>query len=126
MIDFGKSVAASIVEKAADGSALLHFHGTEPVELLLERAGRMPPPPLLRPDGQRTRTIKPTIRRCSREEGAGCADSGAPFHAAAPGALDERGIRRETLTLHVGAGTFLPVKSEDTSSHVMHPSGVDR
>jgi S-adenosylmethionine:tRNA ribosyltransferase-isomerase len=35
-------------------------------------------------------------------------------------ALDARGIGRETLTLHVGAGTFLPVKAEDTSGHKMH------
>jgi S-adenosylmethionine:tRNA ribosyltransferase-isomerase len=34
--------------------------------------------------------------------------------------LDERGVKRETLTLHVGAGTFLPVKSDDTASHRMH------
>jgi S-adenosylmethionine:tRNA ribosyltransferase-isomerase len=34
--------------------------------------------------------------------------------------LDAAGIRRETLTLHVGAGTFLPVKTEDTDGHVMH------
>src|SRR5690242_19053347 len=44
-IDFGGHVAASVVEKAEDGSALLHFHGEESVELLLERAGRMPLPP---------------------------------------------------------------------------------
>ncbi|MET0270491.1 MAG: S-adenosylmethionine:tRNA ribosyltransferase-isomerase, partial [Sphingomonas sp.] len=35
-------------------------------------------------------------------------------------ALDEAGVERETLTLHVGAGTFLPVKAEDTAAHVMH------
>ena len=35
-------------------------------------------------------------------------------------ALNERGVHRETLTLHVGAGTFLPVKSDDTSGHKMH------
>jgi S-adenosylmethionine:tRNA ribosyltransferase-isomerase len=35
-------------------------------------------------------------------------------------ALDARGITRETLTLHVGAGTFLPVKAEDTDDHQMH------
>jgi S-adenosylmethionine:tRNA ribosyltransferase-isomerase len=34
--------------------------------------------------------------------------------------LDNRGIARETLTLHVGAGTFLPVKTEDTTTHKMH------
>src|SRR5262249_39740965 len=46
-IDFGAGVHASVVEKANDGSAMLHFHGTEPVELLLERAGRMPLPPYI-------------------------------------------------------------------------------
>ena len=35
-------------------------------------------------------------------------------------ALDARGVKRETLTLHVGAGTFLPVKSERVADHVMH------
>src|SRR5512146_1193801 len=40
-IDFGEGVAASVVEKREDGSALLFFHGEEPVEFLLERAGRM-------------------------------------------------------------------------------------
>ena len=35
-------------------------------------------------------------------------------------ALDERGVKREMLTLHVGAGTFLPVKSDDTTHHKMH------
>ena len=44
-IEFGEHVSASLVEKHEDGSALLHFHGDEPVELLLERAGRMPLPP---------------------------------------------------------------------------------
>jgi S-adenosylmethionine:tRNA ribosyltransferase-isomerase len=34
--------------------------------------------------------------------------------------LDERGVQRETLTLHVGAGTFMPVKADDTAGHRMH------
>src|SRR5690348_9259765 len=46
-IDFGEGVAAAVVDKSEDGSALLHFHGHEPVELLLERAGRMPLPPYI-------------------------------------------------------------------------------
>src|SRR5437764_8810176 len=46
-IDFDEGVAASVVDKADDGSALLRFHGEEPIELLLERAGRMPLPPYI-------------------------------------------------------------------------------
>src|SRR3954471_20574423 len=44
-IDFGEGVTASMVDKFEDGSALLRFGGDEPVELLLERVGRMPLPP---------------------------------------------------------------------------------
>ena len=58
---------ASVVEKTDDGSALLHFHGEEPVELLLERAGRMPLPPYIASQPrQPTRPTAPIIRRCSR------------------------------------------------------------
>jgi len=122
IIDFGEGVAASVVDKAPDGSALIYFHGTEPVELLFERAGRMPLPPYIasrRPADEDDKADYQTM--FAREEGAVAAPTAAlHFTPRLLEALDERGIRRETLTLHVGAGTFLSVKSEDTSSHVMH------
>jgi len=121
-IDFGGGVAASVVEKAEDGSALLHFGGDEPVELLLERAGRMPLPPYIaskRPADEADRADYQTM--FAREEGAVAAPTAAlHFTPRLLEALDAREIGRETLTLHVGAGTFLPVKSEDTSGHKMH------
>lgn len=121
-IDFGAGVHASVVEKFGDGSALLHFHGDEPVELLLERAGRMPLPPYIaskRPADEKDRADYQTM--FAREEGAVAAPTAAlHFTERLLDAMDARGIGRETLTLHVGAGTFLPVKSEDTAGHVMH------
>jgi len=121
-IDFGECVHASVVDKAEDGSALLHFHGEEPVELLLERAGRMPLPPYIaskRPADAEDRADYQTM--FAREEGAVAAPTAAlHFTPELLNALDERGIGRETLTLHVGAGTFLPVKADDTSGHRMH------
>ena len=121
-IDFGEGVAASVVEKADDGSALLHFHGEEPVEVLLERAGRMPLPPYIasrREIDAADREDYQTI--FAREEGAVAAPTAAlHFTPRLLQALDERGIARETLTLHVGAGTFLPVKSERIEEHKMH------
>jgi S-adenosylmethionine:tRNA ribosyltransferase-isomerase len=121
-IDFGEGVAASVVEKGADGSAMLHFHGEEPVELLLERAGRMPLPPYI----ASRRAIDESDREdyqtmFARKEGAVAAPTAAlHFTPRLLEALDARGIRRETLTLHVGAGTFLPVKSEKIEEHKMH------
>jgi S-adenosylmethionine:tRNA ribosyltransferase-isomerase len=122
IIDFGAGVSASVVERSEDGSTLLHFHGEEPVELLLERAGRMPLPPYIaskRPADEEDRADYQTI--FAREEGAVAAPTAAlHFTPRLLDALHEHGIGRETLTLHVGAGTFLPVKAEDTSGHKMH------
>jgi S-adenosylmethionine:tRNA ribosyltransferase-isomerase len=57
----------------------------------------------------------------ARREGAVAAPTaGLHFTQGLLGALDAAGIERLTLTLHVGAGTFLPVKVEDTRDHVMH------
>jgi S-adenosylmethionine:tRNA ribosyltransferase-isomerase len=121
-IDFGKGVHASVVDKAEDGSALLHFHGDEPVEILLERAGRMPLPPYIaskRAADEEDRADYQTM--FAREDGAVAAPTAAlHFTERLLEALGARGIGRETLTLHVGAGTFLPVKAEDTSGHRMH------
>jgi S-adenosylmethionine:tRNA ribosyltransferase-isomerase len=121
-IDFGEGVAASVVEKADDGSALLHFHGQEPIELLLERAGRMPLPPYIasrRETDDADREDYQTI--FAREEGAVAAPTAAlHFTSRLLEALDQREIGRETLTLHVGAGTFLPVTSERNYEHKMH------
>jgi S-adenosylmethionine:tRNA ribosyltransferase-isomerase len=121
-IDFGVGVSASVIEKTEDGSALLQFHGDEPVELLLERAGRMPLPPYIaskRPADVDDRADYQTM--FAREEGAVAAPTAAlHFTPRLINALHARGIGRETLTLHVGAGTFLPVKAEDTNGHQMH------
>ena len=121
-IEFGERVAASVAEKAEDGSALLHFHGEEPVEVLLERAGRMPLPPYIaskRAADDEDRSDYQTM--FAREEGAVAAPTAAlHFTERLIAAVAERGIGRETLTLHVGAGTFLPVKADDTADHRMH------
>ena len=57
----------------------------------------------------------------AREEGAVAAPTASlHFTERLIAALDGAGIGRETLTLHVGAGTFLPVKADDTDDHRMH------
>ncbi|HEY0164303.1 MAG TPA: tRNA preQ1(34) S-adenosylmethionine ribosyltransferase-isomerase QueA, partial [Sphingomicrobium sp.] len=121
-IDFGEGVAASALERGEDGAFLLQFHGDEPVEVLLERAGRMPLPPYIaskRPADAADADDYQTM--FAREEGAVAAPTAAlHFTERLLAALDERGVGRETLTLHVGAGTFLPVKADDTEAHRMH------
>ncbi|MFN3944077.1 MAG: tRNA preQ1(34) S-adenosylmethionine ribosyltransferase-isomerase QueA [Allosphingosinicella sp.] len=121
-IDFGNGVAAVAGEKTADGAVLLTFEGDEPVELLLERAGRMPLPPYIAARRETdARDAEDYQTMFAREEGAVAAPTAAlHFTPRLMAALAEAGIAHETLTLHVGAGTFLPVKAEDTDDHVMH------
>ena len=122
VVEFGNGVHATVADRDEEGAVLLHFEGEDPVEILLERAGRMPLPPYIasrRPADQQDRDDYQTM--FAREEGAVAAPTAALHFT--PGLierLEENGIRRETLTLHVGAGTFLPVKAEDTSEHKMH------
>ena len=121
-IDFGEGVVASLVEKKEDGSALISFHGEEPVELMLERAGRMPLPPYIASRREIDEADRDDYQTMfAREEGAVAAPTAAlHFTHELLERLDARGIGRETLTLHVGAGTFLPVKSEKIEDHQMH------
>jgi len=121
-IDFGAGVGAIASHRAEDGSYALTFAGDEPVERLLDRAGQMPLPPYIaarRPTDARDAEDYQTM--FAAREGAVAAPTAAlHFTPALMAALADAGIEHATLTLHVGAGTFLPVKASDTADHRMH------
>ncbi len=122
VIDFGQDVLAQAEERFADGSFVLNFQGTEPLEVLLDRAGSMPLPPYIASkrdidarDAQDYQTI------FAEKNGAVAAPTAAlHFTDKLLASLGDVGIGTEILTLHVGAGTFLPVKANDTNDHQMH------
>jgi S-adenosylmethionine:tRNA ribosyltransferase-isomerase len=122
VLDFGSDVSAIAQTRNEDGSFLLHFAGEEPVELLLDRAGTVPLPPYIaskRDIDARDRDDYQTM--FAREAGAVAAPTASlHFTPALMAGLEAAGIVHETLTLHVGAGTFLPVKADDTDDHKMH------
>ncbi len=121
-VDFGQGVTAIAEDRLDDGSFVLAFEGEEPVETLIERAGRMPLPPYIaakRPTDARDADDYQTM--FAKEKGAVAAPTAAlHFTPGLMAALDQAGVATETLTLHVGAGTFLPVKVDDTDAHRMH------
>lgn len=119
----GSELAIAVAsDRGADGSFALDFLGDEPVELLLDRVGRIPLPPYIaakRPTDARDADDYQTM--FAREKGAVAAPTAAlHFTPDLLAALGEAGIGHTTLTLHVGAGTFLPVKADDTADHAMH------
>ncbi|HOX33956.1 MAG TPA: tRNA preQ1(34) S-adenosylmethionine ribosyltransferase-isomerase QueA, partial [Spirochaetales bacterium] len=89
-------------------------------EAYLERVGHVPLPPYIKRDDrpadeERYQTVY------SRAVGsAACPTAGLHFTEELLAALDGRGVERATLTLHVGMGTFLPVRSENVEDHAMH------
>lgn len=122
VVTFTDGVSATAERRLPDGSYVLHFAGDDPVEVLLDRAGQMPLPPYIasrRATDAQDRADYQTM--FAREDGAVAAPTAAlHFTPRLTNALAAAGIGSETLTLHVGAGTFLPVKAEDTADHAMH------
>ena len=122
IVDFGQGVTAVAEARHEDGSFTLMFIGDEPVEVLLERAGTMPLPPYIagkRPTDAQDHSDYQTM--FAEKDGAVAAPTASlHFTPALMAAVAAAGIGTATLTLHVGAGTFLPVKVDDTSKHKMH------
>jgi S-adenosylmethionine:tRNA ribosyltransferase-isomerase len=122
LVEFAAGVSALAEERFADGSWTLAFAGEEPVEILLERAGQVPLPPYIagkRAIDEQDKSDYQTM--FAAKDGAVAAPTAAlHFTPGLMAALQEQGIGHETLTLHVGAGTFLPVKADDTADHQMH------
>ena len=98
----------------------LEFDGDEPVIDVLERLGHMPLPPYMeRSDEAADRERYQTV--FAREKGAVAAPTaGLHFDDALLAKIDALGVSRAMLTLHVGAGTFQPVRVDNIDEHVMH------
>jgi S-adenosylmethionine:tRNA ribosyltransferase-isomerase len=92
----------------------------EELERALARAGRLPLPPYIRREpGERDRERYQTILATSPGSAA-APTAGLHFTPALLQRLEAKGIERTTVTLHVGPGTFLPVRAERLDDHRMH------
>ncbi|WP_054311091.1 tRNA preQ1(34) S-adenosylmethionine ribosyltransferase-isomerase QueA [Mesorhizobium sp. 1M-11] len=114
---------ATVLEKRDGGEVLLGFDLSSAfLDEALHAVGHIPLPPYIaskRDDDARDLSDYQTIY--AREEGAVAAPTaGLHFTPDLFAGLDARGIERQFVTLHVGAGTFLPVKADDTADHKMH------
>ncbi|UJW73732.1 tRNA preQ1(34) S-adenosylmethionine ribosyltransferase-isomerase QueA [Rhizobium sp. SL42] len=114
---------ATVAEKGEAGEIDLAFDLSGPdLDQAIATVGHIPLPPYIaakRPEDEKDRQDYQTIY--AREEGAVAAPTaGLHFTPDLFARLDAAGIERHFVTLHVGAGTFLPVKADDTADHKMH------
>ena len=122
IVSFGEGLTGEVAARGDDGAILWNFLCEGPLEAALDAVGNMPLPPYIAgkratdaQDAQDYQTLH------AQKDGAVAAPTaGLHFTPELWAALAARGIGRETLTLHVGAGTFLPVKAERLEDHRMH------
>ena len=117
------SLTATLTGKGETGEVTLEFAlGGAELDEAIKAHGAMPLPPYIeskREPEARDRTDYQTVY--ATVDGAVAAPTaGLHFTEKLLQDLSDRGVTIERVTLHVGAGTFLPVKAEDTSGHVMH------
>ncbi len=122
VIGFADALSARVL-RIADGELVVQFDSTgADFDAALAQVGAMPLPPYiaaLRPPDEADREDYQTV--WARNSGAVAAPTASlHFDAELLARLAERGVRFAHVTLHVGAGTFLPVKVEDVTTHKMH------
>ena len=127
-VRFAEEAEGRVVGRMQDSMLLEFPHGCD-VDALLDRQGEVPLPPYIRAaaegrpaaeDGERYQTIY------ARSRGAVAAPTaGLHFTKDLFARLDEKGIRRVFLTLHVGPGTFLPIRNTDARHHRVPPEWFD-
>ena len=120
VIAIAEDFAAEVVAKDGMEVRLRFSAGGADLMEALHRHGRMPLPPYIRREADAQDAEDYQTVFASREGAVAAPTAGLHFTPELLAALDARGIRRVPVTLHVGAGTFLPVKVEDVSEHRMH------
>ena len=117
-----EGLSAEVAERRDDGSVVLAFDRSGAAFLAaLEQSGIVPLPPYIRGGTADARDRADYQTMFARRDGSVAAPTaGLHFTPALVAALSEAGIATAGVTLHVGAGTFQPVRVDDTDSHVMH------
>ncbi len=121
--DGDAKLSATVLAREPDGSVALRFNcAGEDFAAALQRAGVLALPPYIdRPAGPRAEDAGDYQTMFAAHDGAVAAPTaGLHFTPVLRAALEQRGVTLVTVTLHVGVGTFLPVRTDDLSQHHMH------
>jgi len=119
IIDFSDEFSVEVKQKHENGEVDLEWN-TENWQGCLTRYGKMPLPPYIKRDAESGDRQSYQTTYAQKDGAVAAPTAGLHFTKELLEKLDKRGIEQSYITLHVGAGTFLPVKSEDTEAHVMH------
>lgn len=121
VVIFAADFAAHMLGRTPEGMVRLKFdYSPQQFHALLAQHGQMPLPPYMKRDAK-VQDVNDYQTIYAEHDGAVAAPTaGLHFTYELMEAIDRAGVERTCVTLHVGAGTFLPVKVDDTDDHVMH------
>ncbi len=131
LLHFSQQLSARIDHLHQDGKAEVTLRYTAPsessLEAILEAHGQMPLPPYIsRPDGSSAEDSQRYQTRYARHTGSVAAPTaGLHFSDAVLAEIGNRGVEIANVILHVGYGTFAPVRSEDIRGHVIHKETME-
>jgi len=116
----GDGFDAEVLGRAGPDEALFHLRFPSEPLALLQRFGHVPLPPYITHADTPEDEARYQSVLAARPGAVAAPTASLHFDEAMLAALDARGVQRTTVTLHVGAGTFQPVRAERISEHVMH------
>lgn len=113
-------LAGEVVDYGPDGTRLVRFHHEGIFLEVLEQVGRMPLPPYIDRDSEEEDKDRYQTVYCREEGSVAAPTAGLHFTEELLAQLREKGVNIAYVTLHVGIGTFRPVKCETVEEHHMH------
>ena len=125
VVRFAGAFEAEVLGRAGPEGALFHLRFPQDPFLLLARHGHVPLPPYITHAGSAEDEARYQTLFADKPGAVAAPTASLHFDEAVLAALAARGVQRATVTLHVGAGTFQPVRSENIAEHRMHREWYD-
>ncbi len=125
-IHFASGFDAEVVVKKRDGTILIQFdYDADKVRELANRHGHIPIPPYVKDEPHELEMYQTSYASLDKEGSVAAPTAGFHFTPELIEKLKAKGVEFAEVTLHVGLGTFLPVKSERIEDHTMHSEWVE-
>lgn len=126
-LTFAESLTAEVLKKTPDGKVIVSFKSENDFDEIIERIGRTPLPPYIKRDKSGTDTDRERYQTiyAQRKGAIAAPTAGLHFTAEIISAIRRHGAEIAEITLHVGYGTFEPIRTEDLSRHSVKPEYVE-
>lgn len=120
LINLPAGVSAEVVERSGEQDWLIRFHGSHDFDNWLQQIGQMPIPPYLNRESDEQDRIRYQTVYASESGAVAAPTAGLHFTSGLLERIQDAGVRLATVTLHVGLGTFQPIRVERVQDHVIH------